>query len=48
MFLKRTEKNTTTRDELDLTQIAFSEQELMLKDRDHYRYDIVDMGSNQD
>ena len=33
-----------SRDELDLTQIAFSEQELMLKDRDHYRYDIVDTG----
>ena len=32
------------RDELDFTQIAFSEQELMLKDRDHYRYDIVDTG----
>lgn len=31
-----------SRDELDLTQIAFSEQELMLKDRNHYRYDIVD------
>lgn len=31
-----------SRNELDLTQIAFSEQELMLKDRDHYRYDIVD------
>ena len=33
-----------SRDELDLTQIAFSEQELMLKDRNHYRYDIVDTG----
>lgn len=33
-----------SREELDLTQIAFSEQELMLKDRDHYRYDIVDTG----
>ena len=33
-----------SRDELDLTQIAFSEQELMLKDRDHYRYDIVETG----
>ena len=33
-----------SRDELDLTQIAFSEQELMLKDRGHYRYDIVDTG----
>ena len=33
-----------SRDELDLTQIAFSEQELMLKDRDHYSYDIVDTG----
>ena len=33
-----------SRDEFDLTQIAFSEQELMLKDRDHYRYDIVDTG----
>ena len=33
-----------SRDELDLTQIAFSEQELMLKERDHYRYDIVDTG----
>ena len=33
-----------SRDELDLTQIAFSEQELMLKDRDHFRYDIVDTG----
>ena len=33
-----------SRDELDLTQIAFSEQELMLKDREHYRYDIVDTG----
>lgn len=31
-----------SREELDLTQIAFSEQELMLKDRDHYRYDIVE------
>ena len=31
-----------SRDELDLTQIAFSEQELMLKDKDNYRYDIVD------
>lgn len=29
------------RDHLDLTQIAFAEQELMLKDKDHYRYDIV-------
>lgn len=33
-----------SRDELDLTQIAFSEQELMLKDRDHYRYDVVVTG----
>ena len=33
-----------SREELDLTQIAFSEQELMLKDKDHYRYDIVDTG----
>ena len=33
-----------SRDELDLTQIAFSEQELMLKDRNHYSYDIVDTG----
>lgn len=31
-----------SRDELDLTQIAFSEQELMLKDKDNYRYDIVE------
>ena len=31
-----------SREELDLTQIAFSEQELMLKDRNHYRYDIVE------
>ena len=30
------------REELDLTQIAFSEQELMLKDKDNYRYDIVE------
>ncbi len=30
-----------SRDELT-HQIAFSEQELMLKDRDHYRYDIAD------
>lgn len=30
-----------SREELDLTQIAFSEQELMLKDKDNYRYDIV-------
>ncbi len=30
------------REELDLTQIAFSEQELMLKDKDNYRYDVVD------
>lgn len=33
-----------SRDKLDLTQIAFSEQELMLKDRAHYLYDIVDTG----
>ncbi|HEP1496505.1 TPA: pneumococcal-type histidine triad protein [Streptococcus pyogenes] len=32
------------RDQLDLTQIAFAEQELMLKDKKHYRYDIVDTG----
>ena len=31
-----------SREELDLTQIAFSEQELMLKDKDNYRYDIVE------
>ena len=31
-----------SREELDLTQIAFSEQELMLKDKDTYRYDIVE------
>ncbi|MDH9149145.1 pneumococcal-type histidine triad protein [Streptococcus infantis] len=31
-----------SRDELDLTQIAFSEQELMLKDKDNYHYDIVE------
>ncbi|MFS9370191.1 pneumococcal-type histidine triad protein [Streptococcus infantis] len=33
-----------SREELDLTQIAFSEQELMLKDKDNYRYDIVETG----
>lgn len=32
------------RDQLDLTQIAFAEQELMLKDKKHYCYDIVDTG----
>lgn len=31
-----------SREELDLTQIAFSEQELMLKDKDNYRYDVVE------
>ena len=31
-----------SREELDLTQIAFSEQELMLKDKDNYRYDTVE------
>ena len=31
-----------SREELDLTQIAFSEQELMLKDKDTYRYDIAE------
>lgn len=31
-----------SREELDLSQIAFSEQELMLKDKDNYRYDIVE------
>lgn len=31
-----------SREELDLTQIAFSELELMLKDKDNYRYDIVE------
>lgn len=31
-----------SREELDLTQIAFSEQQLMLKDKDNYRYDIVE------
>lgn len=31
-----------SREELDLTQIAFSEQKLMLKDKDNYRYDIVE------
>jgi streptococcal histidine triad protein len=31
-----------SREELDLTQIAFSEQELMLKDKVTYRYDIVE------
>ena len=31
-----------SREELDLTQIAFSEQELMLKDKDTYRYDTVE------
>lgn len=31
-----------SREELNLTQIAFSEQELMLKDKDNYRYDIVE------
>ncbi|WP_165620631.1 pneumococcal-type histidine triad protein [Streptococcus equi] len=32
------------REHLDLTQIAFAEQELMLKDKQHYIYDIVDTG----
>ncbi|VTS40624.1 histidine triad protein [Streptococcus pseudoporcinus] len=32
------------RDHLDLTQIAFAEQELMLKDKNHYKYDIKDDG----
>ena len=31
-----------SREELDLTQIAFSEQELMIKDKDTYRYDVVE------
>ncbi|WP_369351071.1 pneumococcal-type histidine triad protein [Streptococcus hillyeri] len=30
-----------SRDELDLTQIAFAEQELMLQDSSHYQYDIA-------
>ncbi|EHJ56216.1 streptococcal histidine triad protein [Streptococcus urinalis FB127-CNA-2] len=30
------------REQLDLTQIAFAEQELMLKDKTNYKYDIVD------